>query len=476
MLTEKVKKRDSNYSDSLQTSTSTVSTNDQKAGSFDKKPNNVLPLERPKGNTGKLRLPVVITEAHPEADQVPGAAAETTEIKSRMEAVLAQMKSRSTAFEENKASQSGQADERDAAGESAEVKSDSSAIESLGQEIERRKAAIIAIAREAEARSRDAADKLRLAEARLKEQTELRQQAEQRLAEFEEESKQWQNVAQSEELKRIESEIAKVEFEERIKQEAEARQIAEKARTEAEAACAQAEARAKNVEETYIAAEAKVRAAEEAARTAESLIYEADAIARQMEEKYKASEANLRREAELRVLAEQMLKELASVVPNLEINWDNLETAFSQVTTIAQSPAQIATSDAAQSELRSQIEAEQKARLTAEEARADAEAKAADLEKKLRKAEDRYKTAETGYKKVLRKQEEELRTLSEQITRSNDSTTSLTTAKTDDEIMFLDVAQANAGSGKIKLVFYGALITVLMSALVWLGAVAFRQL
>lgn len=472
MLTEKAKKRDSNFSDLSQTGTSTVSTNDYKANSQDKRPNNVLPLERPKGNTGKLRLPVVITEAHPEADQAPNAPAETTEIKSRMEAVLAQMKSRSTAFEENTSSFSNLTDEASLTIESAETKGDSTAIESLGQEIERRKAAIIAIAREAEARSRDAADKQRLAEAKLKEQTELRLQAEQRLAEFEEESKQWQNMAQSEELKRIEAEIAKVEFEERIKQEAEARLIAEKSRADAEAACAQAEARAKNVEETYQTAEAKVRAAEEAARTAESLIYEADAIARQMEEKYKASEASLRREAELRALTEQMLKELASVVPNAEINWDNLETAFSQTTTGAQLPVQFE----AQGEMRSQIEAEQKARLAAEEARADAVAKTAELEKKLRKAEERYKTAENGYKKVLRKQEEELRTLSEQITRANDSTTSLAAAKTGDEIMFLDVAQANAGNGKIKLVFYGAMITVLMSALVWLGVVAFRQL
>jgi len=472
MLTEKAKKRESNYSDPAKPSTST-STSDHAADSLDKKPNNVLPLERPKGNTGKLRLPVVITETHPDAEQKAETTDEPSEIKSRMEAVLAQMKSRSTAFDEPKGSP---LQELNVTVEAENVKTEPSAIESLGQEIERRKAAIIAIAREAEARSRDAAEKLRLAEAKLKEQTDLRQQAELRLTEFEEESKQWQNVAQSEELKRIEAEIAKVEFEERIKQEAEARAIAEKARTEAETACAQAEAKARNVEESYKNAEAKVRAAEEAARTAESLIYEADAIARQMEEKYKASEANLRREAELRALAEQMLKELASVVPNLELNWDNLESAMTQVTSVAQSPAMAANNDEAQSELRSQIESEQKARMVAEEARAEAETKAADLEKKLRKAEEKYKTSEAGYKKVLRKQEEELRTLSEQITRTNDSTTSLAMAKTDDEIMFLDATQSGSGNGRIKLVFYGALITALMSALVWLGVVAFHQL
>jgi DNA repair exonuclease SbcCD ATPase subunit len=161
-------------------------------------------------------------------------------------------------------------------------------------------------------------------------------------------------------------------------------------------------------------------------------------------------------------------------VPNLELNWDNLESAMTQVTSVAHSPA--ANNDEAQSELRSQIESEQKARLVAEEARAEAETKAADLEKKLRKAEEKYKTAEAGYKKVLRKQEEELRTLSEQITRGNDSTTSLAMAKTDDEIMFLDATQSGSGNGRIKLVFYGALITALMSALVWLGVVAFHQL
>ena len=461
MLTEKSKKREGNYSENSPATSST--TNHRNANSTEQKPNNVLPLERPKGNTGKLRLPSVITEAHPEARQDSVAATETTEIKTRMEAVLAEMKSRTGSFEHegsgNKPS-------------NAETSTESNTNESLGQEIERRKAAIIAIAREAETRSREAAEKFHVAESKLTEQIELRKQAEVKVNELEEDAKQWQAVAQSEELKRIEAEIAKVELEERVKQEAEARAAADKARTEAETACLQAEAKARNVEEAYQNAEAKVRAAEEAARTAESLIYEADAIARQMEEKYKASETKLHREAELRVLAEQMLQEMAGLMPNQELSLDSLKMTFAEPVALAGSLC----TDEALTQLHGQIETEQKARLAAEQSRTQAEAKAAELETKLRKMEEKFRTSENGYKKVLRKQEEELRIMSEQITRANESTTALSAIKSDDEIMFMDVAESGAKGTRVKLVFYGALISLLMVALVWLGVVAFRQL
>lgn len=461
MLTEKAKKRDANYSDTKPASSSSASAASQRnIESAEVKPSNVLPLERPKGNTGKLRLPSVITEAHPEAKPDT---TETTVIKTRMEAVLAEMKSRTSSFEKENTGNNPTP---------VEPKTDASNLESLGQEIERRKAAIIAIAREAEIRSREAAEKFHQAEAKLNEQVELRKQAELKVSQLQEDANQWQAVAQSEELKRIEAEIAKVELEERAKQEAEAHAFAEKARAEAETAWSQAEAKAKTAEEAYKNAEAKVRAAEEAARTAESLIYEADAIARQMEEKYKASEAQLHREAELRVLAEQMLQEMASLMPNQEMGLDNLGIALAGPMTL---PA-TANGDEALMQLQAQFEAEQKARLSAEQGRADAEMKVAELETKLRKLEEKFRTSENGYKKVLRKQEEELRMLSEQITRANESTTAMVPAKSEDEIMFLDVSDSVAKGSSVKLVFYGALISLLMVALVWLGVVAFQQL
>ncbi|MBS1791721.1 MAG: hypothetical protein JST85_28695 [Acidobacteria bacterium] len=461
MLTDKAKKREANFSDSKPSISSTSSPSN--GSSPDQKLNNVLPLERPKGNTGKLRLPSVITEAHPEARQVSTSGNETTEIKIRMEAVLAEMKSRTHSFE---------IENTGAATSTAGSATEATNSESLGQEIERRKAAIIAIAREAEARSREAAEKFHQAEANLNEQVELRKQAEAKVNELEEDAKQWQAVAQSEELKRIEAEIARVELEERAKQETEARATADKARAQAETACQQAEAKARNAEEAYQNAEAKVRAAEEAARTAESLIYEADAIARQMEEKYKASETKLHREAELRALAEQMLQEMASLMPNQELSLENLGAPFA-----AQTPLTISTGNDDQfKQFQIQLETEQKARLSAEHARTDAESRIVELETKLRKLEEKFRTSENGYKKVLRKQEEELRMMSEQITRSNESTTSMSLVKSDDEIMFLDVAEVGAKGASVKLVLYGALISLLMVALVWLGVVAFKQL
>ncbi len=464
MLTEKAKKRDANYSDTKPTSPSTSSTSPHRnADLAEVKATNVLPMERPKGNTGKLRLPSVITEAHPEAKQDATNATETTEIKTRMEAVLAEMKSRTSSFEkETSASKPSP----------VEMKTDGQNPETLGQEIERRKAAIIAIAREAETRSREAAEKFHLAEAKLNEQVELRKQAEVKVSQLQEDANQWQAVAQSEELKRIEAEIAKVELEERVKQEAEAHTAAEIARAEAEAACLQAEAKARTAEEAYKNAEAKVRVAEEAARTAESLIYEADAIARQMEEKYKASEAQLHREAELRVLAEQMLQEMASLMPNQEMGLDNLAIALSGQNL----PPNSIVGDEALAQLQAQFETEQKARLSAEQARTDAEMKVAELETRLRKLEEKFRTSENGYKKVLRKQEEELRMMSEQITRANESTTALAPMKPEDEIMFMDASESGAKGSSIKLVFYGALLSLLMVTLVWLGVVAFRQL
>lgn len=464
MLTEKAKKRDANYSDTKPTSPSTSSTSTHRnAGPAEIKPTNVLPLERPKGNTGKLRLPSVITEAHPEAKQEASNATETTEIKTRMEAVLAEMKSRTSSFEKESSANKPS---------TAETKTDVNATETLGQEIERRKAAIIAIAREAETRSREAAEKFHLAEARLNEQVELRKQAEVKVSQLQEDADQWQAVAQSEELKRIEAEIAKVELEERVKQEAEAHTAAEIARAEAESTCSQAEAKARTAEEAYKNAEAKVRAAEEAARTAESLIYEADAIARQMEEKYKASEAKLHREAELRVLAEQMLQEMASLMPNQDMGLDNLGIAIGGQVALTNSMG----GDEALTQLQAQFETEQKARLSAEQARTEAEMKVSEMETRLRKLEEKFRTSENGYKKVLRKQEEELRMMSEQITRANESTTALAPMKSDNDIMFLDASESGAKGSSVKLVCYGALLSLLMVALAWLGVVAFRQL
>jgi hypothetical protein len=357
---------------------------DRKQTSLDNKPSNVLPLERPKYNTGKLKLS--------ESVRVGTNEIETVEIKSRIEAVLERMKSRAATNESlDHAEPVEQGTPND--------------------ELERRRAAIIAIAREAEVHSREAADKFRLAEARFKEEAELRLLAEQRvsqieekLKQIEEESKQWLETAQAEENKRVEVEKAKGELETRLKQESEARELAEQSRDEVKERIQIAERALDSAKKAWKEAEAKAHAAEEAARAAESLIYEADAIARKAEEKCHAFEANLQRESELRILAEQMLKELASDSPHLELNWENLGVALSQGSSAASTPRISNEDRAALEQLRSQIEAEQKARIAAEQSRTEAEAKAQELETKLRKADEKFRTTENGYKKLLRKQ------------------------------------------------------------------------
>lgn len=437
---------------------------DRKQASLDNRTNNVLPLERPKAHTGKLKLADLLRNDKSTAKPDATNETETVEIKSRIEAVLERMKSRAATTDST---------------DSAEAVEHGEA----GEELERRRAAIIAIAREAEVHSREAADKFRLAEVRLKEETELRLLAEQRviqieekLQQIEEESKQWLETAQGEENRRIEVEKAKAELEARLKQEIEARELAEQSQEEVEGRIKIAERALDSAKKAWKEAEVKALAAEEAARAAESLIYEADAIARKAEEKYHAAESSLQRESELRILAEQMLKELASASPHLELNWENLGAALSQ--TVSASPVARASSEdrAALDDLRAQIEAEQKARIAAEQSRAEAESKAQELETKLRKADEKFRTTENGYKKVLRKQEEELRAMSEQVVRNNDSGQFSAAGKSEGDEAFFDIAQPNSTSSKIKLVSYGVFITLLALALVWLGVAAYHQL
>jgi chromosome segregation ATPase len=480
MLTDKAKKFDANPTNFP-------------SPSNEKKASNVLPLERHKQNTGKFKLSEMAHAAGNEAPNGNGNGTETVEIKSRMEAILARMKSRTAGVES--------------------LEPVPSEHEPSGEELERRRAAIIAIAREAEVRAREAADtfrqaetKLVQAEAKLKEETELRMLAEQRVIrieeksrqieehsrqieekfkQIEEESRQWLDTAQAEEARRKEVEKAKAELEIQLKQETDARMLAEELRAEAEGkveAAGQAVADAKQATKE---AEAKVLVAEEAARAAESLIYEADEIARQMEARCHAAEANLQRETELRALAEQMLKELASAGPHLDLNWDHLEAALAQAASgpvglPADLPV-LAEDGSAESrevlqQLRAQIEAEQKARVAAEQARAEAEAKSHEMETKLRKAEEKYRTTENGYKKVLRKQEEELRTMSEQVVRNNDSGAVPAATLVENDELFLELTKPNLTRAKLKLVSYGIFITLLVLALVWLGVAAFHQL
>lgn len=435
--------------------------NGRKPVSLDSRPNNVLPLERPKHNTGKLKLGESVRLATGDAKPETVNETETVEIKSRIEAVLERMKSRAATSDSP----------------------DSTETVEQGDELERRRAAIIAIAREAEVHSREAADKLRDAEARLKEEIESRLLAEQRviqieekLSQIEDESKQWLETAQAEENKRIEVEKAKAGLEARLKQEAEARELAEQSRDEAENKIKIAERALDSAKKAWKEAEAKAQAAEEAARAAESLIYEADAIARKAEDKYHAAEANLQHESELRVLAEQMLKELASASPHLELNFENLGAALSQIGSIAPTARVSKEDQTAVEQLRAQIEAEQNARIAAEQSRADAESKAQELEIKLRKADEKFRTTENGYKKVLRKQEEELRSMSEQVVRNNDSGQFAAQGKSEGDEMFMDAASPNATRTKIKLVSYGVFITLLALALAWLGVAAYQQL
>lgn len=462
MLTNKAKSFESDIASYSQN----FPNNERKTVTLENKLNNVLPLERPKHNTGKLKL----SESRRQGEGQTEATTETEAgvIKSRIEAVLERMKSRAATTEAELA-EHGQG--------------------TSGEELERRRAAIIAIAREAEIHSREAADKFRQAEARLKEETDLRMLAEQRVAQveaqlrqIEEESKQWLETAQAEENRRIEAEKAKVELEARLRQESQARQLAEQSRAEVEERIKIAERALDSAKKAWKEAEAKAQAAEETARAAEALIYEADAIARNAEEKVQTVEANLQREMELRTLAEQMLNELAASSPHLELNWGKLGAAFSQVGSSVPVERAAAPDTEALNQLRSQISAEQKARIAAEQSRADAEAKAQELEVKLRKADEKFRTTENGYKKVLRKQEEELRSMSEQVVRNNEQTTrnndagKVATAKSETEELFLEVAQPNAMNSKVKLVGYGVFITLLVLVLAWLGVAAYQQL
>lgn len=452
----------------------------KKTAASGKKQGNVLPLERPRSTAGLIKAAPAVAEA-----TVPSAetASDVGEIKSRLDNVLARMKSRTANADAVADDALTQPATGSAPINTAPVQTSKEQLlndpskDTFSEELERRRAAIIAIAREAEVRAREADETYRQAETRLKQETELRLAAEQRVNELEQETKQWLAVAQTEETKRIEAEAARRELETRLREESLARAEAERTVTlagtraeEAERARVEAGLRAETAEQSLREAErqrdeaaARARAAEEAAREVEALINEADAIARAAEERCQTAEANLRREAELRVLAEQTLQEVASLSPQLALSLGNLGA----------SPATAnydlsATDQDALRQLRAQFENEQKARHEAEVAARAAEAQ-------LRKVEEKHRVSENGYKKVLRKQEEELRSLSGQAPRASSTETTAPPPNGADQVSFASVEETSDLRTKIKFVSYGAVITLLLLALVWLGVTTVQQ-
>lgn len=477
MLTEKAKRAET----ASLAFASTAAVESKKTSTPGKKQSNVLPLERPRATAGLAKAAPAVAEA---MEPPVETAANVGEIKSRLDGVLARMKSRTAqtdaVAEEALTPPATNSVLMDTAPAqmSKDQPLDNQAKDTFSEEMERRRAAIIAIAREAEVRAREADETYRQAETRLKQETELRLAAEGRVAELEQETKQWLAVAQVEEMKRIEAEAARQAAETRLRDESLARGEAERAvalagtrAEEAERARVEAGLRAETAEQSLREAErqrdaaaARAHAAEETAREVEALINEADAIARAAEERCKTAEANLRREAELRALAEQTLQEVATLSPQLALSLGNTNSSSSA----ANQQMSAADQDALR-QLRAQFENEQKARHEAEVAARAAEAQ-------LRKVEEKHRVSENGYKKVLRKQEEELRSLSGQAPRTSGTESTAPPTAAIEEISFSTREETDELRTRIKFVSYGAAITLLLLALIWLGVTAARQL
>ena len=456
-----------------------------------KKWGNVLPLERPRpglelvtsdddaGNgTG------VAAEAGSEVAELKGPASGTetaAEIKTRMEAVLARIKSRAATTGSSVDEATGQAHAVQLKAGESEPGSTTIAgfeVKNFAEAIEKRLAEVFAAAREAEARAREAEEKYHQAEAQFKQEAALRLLAEQRVRDAAEEARQWLSTAEEEEAKRRQAETERDQAETRGRAEAEARAQAEKALAEAEARAQTAALALAEAEKQKAEAEARARAAEETAREVEALMYEADAIAREVEEKYQAAEGRLQGEVELRVLAEQKLKALEEELSRyLDLNLSQLQTDFAGFS--AERPLararQLEQAEESNQQLGAQIEAEQKARKESEQACDEAETRASEMETLLRKAEEKYRQSEAGFKKIIRKQEAELRILSEQVARAKMPDITNEPAGADEFFSPFDGAAPGSPQKTMKLVSFAVLIALLLAALTWLGITAYQQ-
>lgn len=407
-------------------------------------------------------------------------------------------------------------------------------IKSVTAELERRRAELFALARGAEDRAREAEERFKQAEIRLDQEIAQRRVVEQRLRELEDEYLQRLSAAEAEEMKRLEAELARedaenrlreadnrardaeariqeeaeartreaearlrevekrlkeaearfkeaddrvFDAEDRLKEETKARMLAEKAMADAEAKAGAATIALAGAEQRRAEADTRARAAEDNAREIEALIGEAESIAHTANERYKAAEAKLQHEVELRALAEQKLKSLEDELSSyLGLDWSKSEPQISQVVAAPATTWTEEMSGGQGGQLQAQLEAEQKARAAAEKVSAAAEVKLSELEAELRKMEEKHRQAEAGFKKMLRKQEAELRTFSEQVTRSNASTTELSLVKSGEGEYTQNVGGQPMLSTKIKLVSYGAVITLLLIMLSWLVVEVARQM
>jgi hypothetical protein len=502
---------------------------DRKPAASGKKQSNVVPLEHPRTGNHSMKTAeepdekkdaTVVTPNSPERS--------TAEIKLRLESVLSRIKSEVAEYEvdpteisDNGNGEMHKSVEAEASQISEPGTTISQSAKSVTAELERRRTELFSQVRAAEAKAIEAEEKCNLATARLEQETNQRRLIEQQLRELEDDYLQRLSALEAEEAKRREAEQAcekadarLKEADARVNEEIETRKQAEKARADAEAKSnsvmlalagaehkrSEAEARAEaariallEIEQQKAEAEARARVAEENAREIEALIAEAESIAHSANERFKNAEVRLKNEVESRAAAEQKLKALEDELSSyLGLDWSKIETTTSQTILAADSTqveesqlneeaiqkleSQLNEATRAIKELQTQVEVEQKARLTAEKSRSAAEFKLTQVEAELRSSQEKHQQSEAGLKKMLRKQEAELRSFSEQVTRANASTKSLTLVKANEEEALQNVTAQLAIREKIKMVSYGAVITLLLLALAWLIVEVYYQM
>jgi hypothetical protein len=502
---------------------------DRKPVASGKKHNNVVPLEHPKTGNHSMKQAEELDEKE-DATSVPPNSSErsTAEIKLRLESVLSRIKNEvaecelaSTEISDNGNGELHKSGDGDASQISDPGTTISQTAKSVTAELERRRTELFAQVRAAEAKAIEAEEKCNFAMARLEQETAQRKLIEQQLRELEDDYLQRLSTLEAEEAKRREAEKASEkadarlkEADARINEEIETRKQAEKARADAEAKSnsvmlalagaehkrSEAEARAEaariallEIEQQKAESEARAHIAEENAREIESLIAEAESIAHAANERYKNAESRLKHEVELRAASEQKLKALEDELSSyLGLDWSKIETTASQTAPAAdivqledarineevvqKLESQLNETTKAIKELQAQVELEQKARLAAEKSRSAAEFKLTQVEAELRSSQEKHHQSEAGLKKMLRKQEAELRSFSEQVTRANASTKSLTLVKANEGEVLQNMSAHLVIREKIKMVSYGAVITLLLLALAWLIVEVYYQM
>lgn len=285
---------------------------------------------------------------------------------------------------------------------------------------------------EAENSARTFEERYATVKADLSKEVELRLQATQQLRDLEDRFNRTQQTREIAELKLYDAVTTRKEYEERVreleerlvaaeqqlKEEQEARRSIEEDTRDTRkngAALEQAAAEAERLSSALSIANQKrmeseiaARASEERLEKLEGRFVEMEAIVVDSRERCKLLESQLRKEASDRAVAESKLKTIEEELSSyLDMDWSKGEADGAMLGVIGSA---VSVPSEAAAQMQSRLDAEQKARIEAEDAFAALELKMWDMEWALRNAEEKNRQQEEEVARLLQKKEAAPRT------------------------------------------------------------------